>query len=326
MHARKALLLDGNAPSNPQDFTKEHKQEAIELYEEIDKLEEQREINMIEELPPTPRLQINVDDQIELSSNINKSFEIPKIDLAINDQLVLTSTPIQLNTSIEVPKTPEYVPTMEPCFLTTHKFPQCLPGQEVYNSRINTLKQRDWNTFKQVLWNRLIKINEETNKKGHNIKFKSMSDWLKSKPQGVLEFLKENIDKFISRLYNVVCITERGYHYRFIMYPKDKEVIANEETDGLWYVKRFDKERTRIGPDGKVIYGVVFEGHEDEIRSTASSLVQTGRLKAAARRVLIHNEKKKAKLEGKVYKPIMKSKQRSVINLPRYHVTTNSRL
>ena len=150
-----------------------------------------------------------------------------------------------------------------------------------------------------------------------------MSDLLKSKPRGVLDFLKENIEKFISRLYNIVCITERGYNYRFIMYPKEKEVIADEETDRLWYVKRFDKEWTRIGPDGKLIYRVVFEWHEDKIGSTASSLVQPGGLKTAERRALIHNEKKKAKLEGKEYKRIIKSKQRSVINLPRYHVTTD---
>ena len=76
-----------------------------------------------------------------------------------------------------------------------------------------------------------------------------MSEWLESKPHGLLDFLKENIDKFISRRQNVVCITQRGYHYQFIMYPKDKEVIADEETGEFWYVNQLDKERTRIGPD-----------------------------------------------------------------------------
>ena len=55
-------------------------------------------------------------------------------------------------------------------------------------------------------------------------------------------------------------------------------MIADEETGGLWYINQLDKERTRIGPDGKVIYGVVLESHEDEIRSITSSLVQTGRI------------------------------------------------
>ena len=50
-----------------------------------------------------------------MSYYINKSFEIPKIDLPISDQLVLPSLPVQFNTSI-VPKTPEYVPSIEPSF------------------------------------------------------------------------------------------------------------------------------------------------------------------------------------------------------------------
>ena len=112
-----------------------------------------------------------------------------------------------------------------------------------------------------------------------------------------------------------------GQPYRFIMQPRDEEVLADEATDGIWVVDQFVDERTRVEENG-VKYGLKYEGWPTTV-SVESKDVQNGPAKTAARKRCLERHKKESEAEGESVKRVPRQRQTPVKHLPRYTVISN---
>ena len=105
------------------------------------------------------------------------------------------------------------------------KFPQSLTGQVNFNHLGKDERRVAWAAYRLQVWLAYNQANAGS--------FTNIKNWLLKKPVHEEEFLKEKVDQFLAKTHKAVCVVQIGQHYRFIMQPRNEEVLADEATDGL---------------------------------------------------------------------------------------------
>ena len=144
--ARKGLLHARKASELSKKFTILMKQDAMEQdYAEIDELEKERDssiIDLIEELHTTPQIQCELSQLSEVSlivplaypqTSATKSTQHSDIVAPLTSS---TPKPADFETSqqLPIPQQSSDKP-FEPCYLSTHKIPEFIEDQSIYNAK-----------------------------------------------------------------------------------------------------------------------------------------------------------------------------------------------